>query len=323
MQIKREDTAALEVFESLGMNSKKLIDEYTSRLKSIRIRSDMGDAEIANNPTKDDPLDLNSVAEYVINKAISYPYQDEVEGINFEPFLKFAAVNYLKGSSYYSNFGSKYTSKSMMFGLAHASPKSLQIFDSQNAIPTDEIYIIALELNGLQLEFVPADRITQEMVDHAFKSNTGCFRSIPHDLKTDEMINAMIGENGAMIGFIDKSKITKELAKKAIEVTPWAISYIPLNKVTESMAVLAASKDGMILDEIDQSLLTDNVIRAAIRHCAAAVSIIPDERLNESFARFAVKSHPEIKDQEWFTDFCKEHEFLKKGQKYQESSPGL
>lgn len=323
MQIKRENIIALEVFESLGMNSKKIMDEYPSKLKSIRIRSDMGDAEIARNPTEDDPLDLKSVAEHIINKALSYPYQDEVEGINFEPFLKFAAVNYLKDNFHYFDFRSEHVSKSMMFGLAHTSPRSLEIFHAQKAIPTDEIYLAALKLNGLQLEHVPADRITKEMVDHAFKSNTGCFRSIPHDLQTDEMINAMIGENGAMIGFIDKNKITKELAKKAIEVTPWAISYIPLNKVTESMAVLAASKDGMILDEIDQSLLTDNVIRAAIRHCAAAVSIIPDERLNESFARFAVKSHPEIKDQEWFTDFCKEHEFLKKGQKYQESSPGL
>lgn len=323
MQIKRENIIALEVLESLGMNSKKLIDEYPSRLKSIRIRSDMSDAEIANNPTEDDPLDLKSVAEYVINKAASYPYEDEVEGINFEPFLKFAAVNYLKDNFSYLSFRAKHATKSMMFGLAHTSPESLKIFSEQKSIPTDEIYLAALKLNGLQLEFIPADRITKEMVDHAFKSNTGCFKHIPHDLQTDEMINAMIGENGAMISFIDKSKITKELAKKAIEVTPWAISYIPLNMVTESMAVLAASKDGMILDEIDNSLLTDNVIRSAIRHCAAAVAIIPDEKLNESFARFAQKSHPEIKTQEWFTDFCKEHGFLNKKQRNQESSPGL
>lgn len=295
-----------KVLELNGINEDYLISQYPGILRAARLRDDMGESKIPSNPSENDPQDVYSVAKYILNQACRFPFKDEIEGINFEPFLKVAAAQFFKGQQYYGNIRDSDYSRSVMFGMAYASGSALSKFPYPDNI-TDEIYSIAMETNGLQLESVPQNRMTMDIIEKAIQSNPSAFSYARKDLMTESMIADAIDYNGGFIKYADGDKVTQEMAKKAILKAPWAIGYIPERLMTEELIIEAAKRDGMILDEIPVGKLSNKVVESAIKQTPCALIVIPSGFLHDSLVRLAGKSHPEVKDQDWFKDFCKEN----------------
>jgi hypothetical protein len=304
MSSKNSAEIALDRLSSLGIDSKWLIENHSSQLKTLRLNADMGNADVPRNMDNlDDPLDLKSVAEFVIAQACEWPYKDEIYGINIEHAMRLAAEDYLATDRWFSLPYEKELSRSVAHGFAFVFDDALsRMKDISNL--SDDVYITALLRNGLQLKGVPSGRITREMEHAAVKSNGNAIKYIDKTLRTPELIKCAVASIGSALAYLDSEEITHELADIAIETTPWIVCNIPPPMLTRSLVMKAASLDGMILDELSHDLVDRKVVQACVRQTPMALLVCPEHFMDATMLRYACKHHPEIKKELWVKDIA-------------------
>jgi hypothetical protein len=304
MSLKKAKDFAIKRMTSLGMDAQWLIEKHSSQLKTIRLNADMGNEVItrdANNAG--DPLDLKSVAVFVIAKACDWPYQDEIYGIDMEPALKLAAVDYLTNERWFSLSLTNNLSRSVTYGIATTREDGLCRMSSITNL-LDSVYITALERNGLQLKDVPPERRTQEMEYAAVKSNGNAIKYVDKAWRTPEMLKLAVESNGSALAYMDTDEITHDLAEMAIGTTPLAACNVPHAVMTRSLVMQAVSLDGMLLNELSLNLVDREVAQACVKQTAMALLVCPEKFMDAAMLRLACKYHPEIKMEQWVKDIA-------------------
>lgn len=302
MSLEMLNNFALSRLLSLGMDAQWLIDNHASQLKSIRLKSDMGTIDVPRNEENtDDVLDLMSVAEFVIKEACAWPYRDEIHGIDIEPAMKLAAVDYLTHHRFFHLKFDNSMSRSSAYGIASAFDDGLTRLKKITDLP-ESVYLAGLSRNGLQLNEVPLANVTPEINIAAVKSNGNAIQHVGKEFRTPELIKLAVESSGSALAYLGEDEITTEIADIAVNTTPWVVSYVPSSMMTRSLLYKAVSSDGMLLDELPSALVDRKVAQVCIKQTPLALLVCPERFLDANMLRFACRHHPEIKKEQWVKD---------------------
>jgi hypothetical protein len=296
----------MKLYEKIGAQSLQdkgftidfLKAEHGEVLKRLRLASDMGDGLIPKQETED-PLDLDSVAAYVIYQCIQWPYPDNVEGIDMRHWMQEAACRYAKESNL-SNYGNVNRSRIADYAMASINKDALKEIRSENL--TEDIVMCGISLNPEQVSAVPK-WVNEEVALKALKINPSVFGLIPQHARTDAVVNAALTANGLHLGHLTNEERTLERCELALKSSPGAIAFVPKELQSVKMIAEAVSHDGLSLEYLDEHMKTDEVIKAALSE-NPHVLLLSENYCRPVYVKFAAKTHPEIKKESWFKEIA-------------------
>jgi hypothetical protein len=262
-------------------------------LKRLRLASDMGDGLIPRQETED-PLDLDSVAAYVIYQCIQWPYPDNVEGIDMRHWMQEAACRYAKESNLF-NYGNVNRSRIADYAMASINKDALKEIRSENL--TEDIVMCGISLNPEQVSAVPK-WVNEEVALKALKINPSVFGLIPQHARTDAVVNVALTANGLHLGHLTNEERTVERCELALKSSPGAIAFVP--KELQSVKMIA---EAVSLEYLDEHMKTDEVIKAALSD-NPHVLLLSENYCRPVYVKFAAKTHPEIKKESWFKEIA-------------------
>ena len=165
--------------------------------------------------------------------------------------------------------------------------------------PTDEMILAAVELNGLALEYVPAQKQTKELVLAALKSNGLALQYVVHPteefvLAAEEGIRAAVTQNGLILQHVQVPVPSQDIQLAAVTQNGNAVGYIEtpspdvqlaavtqngnavqyIKSPTEEAQMAAVKQDGFEVQNLKWLTLSPEVQLAAVTKNAYALEHI-------------------------------------------------
>ena len=101
---------------------------------------------------------------------------------------------------------------------------------SNDVLLIDDIIKQAVQNNGLVLEYISYDKLTEEICELAVKNNSFAIQYIPDNKITDEIVKLAVQNNPCIIGYIHEDLKTNEIIKLAVEIDGNTLRASPLQK---------------------------------------------------------------------------------------------
>jgi len=177
---------------------------------------------------------------------------------------------------------------------------------------TPQLCEIAVNQNGLALEYVPDDIIKSKgkewhiaLCKKAVKSNGLALEYVPEELKDAEIVKTAIFNyeledeeeyewTTFPVAYAPKSLLSGELLLKAVEHTPLCIKDIPKNRITKRMATIAVEHNGLAIQYIPERFLNDEIIYLATSNTEMSLMYIPQEFLTQDICNKCFEKNPAV-----------------------------
>jgi hypothetical protein len=110
---------------------------------------------------------------------------------------------------------------------------------SNDVLLSDDIIRLAVQNNGLILQYISYNKLTEEICELAVQNNGFAIQYIPDNKITDEIIKLAVENNPYIIGYIHEDKKTIEIIKQAVQIDGNTLQFISNDKLTEEICKIA------------------------------------------------------------------------------------
>lgn len=262
------------------------VETQTDTLNRLRLELGMGNLD-----TDVTPIDGESTGDYRylarvwFEQAISFPFRDDIYGVDIKPHVTQAALGYFREHPFRAK--SDMTSNACSgYCLAAAMNDPLALSNINPATLDEEIISAGLAINGCQVRHVPIEKLTKEHIKIALTSRTPLtsLKDAPQGMIDEDLAAYAItitgyhlldlsaehhgGENiynavkssPRVIFGLKKGDWTDEIIDLALATDPSLLSDIPENLLSKERVQMVAKSDPMVLHDIDSKWLTQDIL---------------------------------------------------------------
>jgi len=162
------------------------------------------------------------------------------------------------------------------------------IFESKR---TPLVCFTAVNQNGKSIQYVPKQFLSEELYCTAVKSNAFSIQFVPKDLQTEELYLIAVNKSGLSLEYIHESKRTKLVCCTAVKQNGQSIKYVPTDLQIEELCLIAVNQHGLNLNLIDETKRTPLVCRTAVNNHAPSIEYVPIDRQIEELCLIAVNRY--------------------------------
>ena len=146
----------------------------------------------------------------------------------------------------------------------------------------------AVKFHSVNLNAIPQDKITQEILLEAVKHDGNIIFRIPITNRTPEMYLSAVSNQPKVIEEMPKDLINNEIANVAVSKNPSLIKHVPTPILSSKTILLALQQDGKTIEYIDKTLLTPELCQIAFNQNPNIIELIDQEWITESMAKTIV-----------------------------------
>jgi len=179
-----------------------------------------------------------------------------------------------------------------------------EYFNDYNVL--SELNNIAVSQNGLALQYVPYEHITEELCEIAVRQNGLALQYIPHEHITEKLCRIAVKQNGYILQYVPNEYITEELCIIAVKQNRFALDFVPNKYITSDLHMIAnktilsfnewkniLNLDGLQLQYLPQEYLHDYDMLSELNNIAVtqnglALQYIPNEYITEELCEIAL-----------------------------------
>lgn len=134
----------------------------------------------------------------------------------------------------------------------------------------DEIYELAVNQNGLSLEFVPDTYQSKKICKLAVEQNGLALQFAANKYITQKLCDLAVQQNWFALEYVNYSYQTKELCMSAVKKNGLILQFI--QNQTDEMCMLAVKNYGYALEYVNKQ--TEDICKAAVKQCGYALKFV-------------------------------------------------
>jgi uncharacterized membrane protein YecN with MAPEG domain len=154
---------------------------------------------------------------------------------------------------------------------------------------TSELCWIAIAQNGRALKFTSEDEKTQELCRIAVEQDGNALEYVPKQYITPELYQLAVEQDGMTLDIVPEEERTPELCQLAMEQNGWALQFVPEKHKTYELCLMAIQQDGEALEYVPHDLMVPELYYMAIRQNGKALEYIPENNRTPELCRIAVE----------------------------------
>jgi hypothetical protein len=190
----------------------------------------------------------------------------------------------------------EYKTKEFYINMLSSSSKSIQLMDLlPEKLQTEEMFSIAIEQNGNNLQYIPKELITKKLCDLAFKNKKSGLEYIPEKYITKKQCLDAINKYPHFLSYIYHYSFKNDIYDTIIKHRPSDIKYLLFEDITPELCELAVKQNGLTLCHVPKHLKTQELCELAIINDSSAMAYVPDEHkpyiTNQYFNQIKVKEN--------------------------------
>jgi hypothetical protein len=152
----------------------------------------------------------------------------------------------------------------------------------------------AIAIASRQINYVPKEKITGEIIAAAIQQNALCIDRIPQEMLTPELCLLAVQRNGRALGAVPEALQTAELCLAAVQQEGDALEYVPdslrtLELCMEAVKHCRVNLRSLIRSEVPESVQAD-LCRALVKENSRYLNNVPDELKTDELCLEAVKN---------------------------------
>jgi Domain of unknown function (DUF4116) len=151
------------------------------------------------------------------------------------------------------------------------------------------LFYWAIEQNGMTLQHVP--EITLDLCRLAVEQNGLALEYVYINNKTPELCRLAVEQNGRALHHVPENYWTPKLCRIAVEQDGRALGYVPVNKRTPELYSIAVQQNGLVLYDVLKEHRTPELCYMAVQQKGNVLCFVPEDYRTPELCRIAIAQH--------------------------------
>jgi len=158
----------------------------------------------------------------------------------------------------------------------------------------NEIYLVAVEKNGLVLEYVPKEKRIYEICLAAVQMDSRALNYVPENERIYEICLAAVQRDSRALQFVPMLEYVfpeerrKEIYLVAVEKNGLVLRYVPEEKKTIGICLASVKNNGLALGYVPEETRKYQICLAAVKNNGLALQYVPEGIKSNSICQIAV-----------------------------------
>lgn len=158
---------------------------------------------------------------------------------------------------------------------------------------TEELCLLAISKSPKTLKYVKNK--TYKIYKAFIEKSPWNIESVPDEFKTEELLKISISYNSMILRDIPEQFLTEELCFIAVKKDCYALKYVPKNLFNEKICLIAVEKDDEynMIQYVPENLRTEEICKIAVKKNCSSLQYVPENLKTMEMCLIAIQEDTE------------------------------